>query len=146
MYPMLPFSLDCTFFFAPSVLSNIYLSCVLCTLCSHFLWIINFWLPLRCCQFLWIVPFSLPLRCSLTFTCPVSCVLYVASFSGLSLFLCPFGILERLFIIKRCVNEGLLFDAKWVFFNYVRTLFQQIFLWFNSNNSNRIGGNIMNLS
>jgi hypothetical protein len=29
-------------------------------------------------------PFALPLRYSLAFICPVSCVLYVASFSGLS--------------------------------------------------------------
>jgi hypothetical protein len=32
-----------------------------------------------CCQFLWIIHFGLPLR--------------VASFSGLSIFDCPFGIL-----------------------------------------------------
>jgi hypothetical protein len=38
-----------------------------------------------CCQFLWIVHFSLPLRCSPMFICPVSCVRYVASFSGLSI-------------------------------------------------------------
>jgi hypothetical protein len=34
-------------------------------------------------------PFSFPLRYSLTFICPVSCVLYVASFSGLSFFITP---------------------------------------------------------
>ena len=34
-------------------------------------------------------PFSLPLRYSLTFICPVSCVPYVASFSGLSFSLLP---------------------------------------------------------
>ena len=65
------------------------------------------------CQFLWIVLFLLPLRYSLTFIvypmlpvsldCPfliapsvfsnVYCVHYVASFSGLSFFDCPFGIL-----------------------------------------------------
>jgi hypothetical protein len=33
------------------------------------------------------------LRYSLTFICPVSCVPYVASFSGLSIFVLPFGIL-----------------------------------------------------
>ena len=133
--PMLPFSLYCPFFIAPSVFSNVYLSWVLCTLCCHFLWIVHFWLPLRysltficpcfvypmlpvslycpfliapsvfsnvylscvlctlCCQFLWIVHFWLPLRYSLTFICPVSCVPYVASFSGLSTFDCPFSIL-----------------------------------------------------
>jgi hypothetical protein len=34
-------------------------------------------------------PFSLPLRYSLTFICPVSCVPYVASFSGLSFLIAP---------------------------------------------------------
>jgi hypothetical protein len=85
--------------------------CVLCTLC---------------CQFLWIVLF-IALRYSLTFICPVSCVPYVASFSGLSLFIahsvfsniylscvlctvccqflwivpiyCPFSILKHLFVL-----------------------------------------------
>jgi hypothetical protein len=38
-------------------------------------------------------PFSLPLRYSLTFICPLSCVPYVANFSGLSFFLLPLGIL-----------------------------------------------------
>jgi hypothetical protein len=99
VYRMLPVSLDCpyllplqysqtficpvscvsylacfsrlSFFIAPSVFFNIYLSCVLCTLC---------------CQFLWIVLF-IALRYSLTFICPVSFVPYVASFSGLSLFI-----------------------------------------------------------
>jgi hypothetical protein len=47
VYPMLSVSLDCLFLIAPSVFSNVYLSCV----------------P------------------------------YVASFSGLSIFDCPFGIL-----------------------------------------------------
>jgi hypothetical protein len=61
-------------FITPSELSNMYLSCVLCTLC---------------CQFLWIVHFLSPLRYSLTCICPVSCVLYVASFSGLSFFITP---------------------------------------------------------
>ena len=70
---MLPVSLDCTVFIAPSVFSNIYLSCVLCTLY---------------CQFLWIVLF-LRLRYSLTFICPVSCLPYIASFSGLSFFFVP---------------------------------------------------------
>jgi hypothetical protein len=44
---------------SPSVFSNVYLSCVLCTICRQFLWIVH------CC---------LPLRCSLTFICLVSCV------------------------------------------------------------------------
>jgi hypothetical protein len=32
-------------------------------------------------------PFVLPIRYSLTFICPVSCVPYVASFSGVSIFI-----------------------------------------------------------
>ena len=67
----------CTLLIALSVFSNVYLSCVLCTLCCHFLWIVHF---------------SLPLRCSLTFICPVSCVPYVPIFSGLSIFDCPYGV------------------------------------------------------
>ena len=84
VYPMLPVSLDCLFFITPSVLSNIYLSCVLRTIF---------------CQFLWIIIFLLPLGYSLTCICPVSCIPYVASFSGLSIFDCPFGILWRLFVL-----------------------------------------------
>ena len=134
VYPMLPVSLDCPFLDYPFVL---------CTLCCQFLWIVRFWLPLRlvypmlpvsldcpflitpsscvpyvasfsglsvfdypfvlctlCCQFLWIVHFWLPLRlvypmlpvsldCPFLIT-PSSCVPYVASFSGLSVFDYPF--------------------------------------------------------
>ena len=89
------------FFIAPSVFSNIYLSCVLYTLCCQFLWIVLFYCPFGilkhvfvlclvylCCQFL-DCSFLLPLRYSLTFICPVSCVPYVASFSGLSFFITP---------------------------------------------------------
>jgi hypothetical protein len=69
VYSMLPVSLDCLFLIAPSVFSNVYLK---------LLWIVYFWLPLRY---------------SLTFICPVSCVPSVASFSVLSIFDFPFGIL-----------------------------------------------------
>ena len=62
-----------SFYITPSVFSNMYLSCVLCILC---------------CQFLWIF-LLLPLRYSLTCICPVSCVSYVASFSGLSFYITP---------------------------------------------------------
>jgi len=72
VYPMLSVPLDCPFLIAPSVFSNVYLSC------DH------------CCQFLWIVYFLLSLRYSLTFICPVT---IVVSSSGLSIFDCPFGIL-----------------------------------------------------
>ena len=74
----------------PSVFSNMYLSCVLCMLpvsldCP-------FTLPLvfvLCLVYPMLpvsldCPFTLPLRYSLTCICPVSCVSYVASFSGLS--------------------------------------------------------------
>jgi hypothetical protein len=84
VYPMLPVSLDCPFLIAPLVFFDVYLSCVLCTLCCQFLWIVHFWL------LLWY---------SLMFICPVSCVSYVASFSGLSICDCPFGILWRLFFL-----------------------------------------------
>jgi hypothetical protein len=60
-------------FIAPLVFSNIYLFCVLCTLC---------------CQFLSIALF-IALRYSLTFICSVSFVPYVGSFSGLSFFIAP---------------------------------------------------------
>jgi hypothetical protein len=120
-----------SFFITPSVFSNIYLSCILCTLCWQFLWIVFFLLPLwysltfichvscvpNVASFSRLAFFSLPLRYSLTFIvlclvypmlpvsldcrfllplrysltciCPVSCVLYVASFSGLSFFITP---------------------------------------------------------
>ena len=134
---MLPVSLDCSCFITLSVFYNIYLSCVLSTLCCQFLWIVHVLLPFRysitficpvscllyvtsfsglfmdfiialsvfyniylscvlstlCCQFLWIVHVLLPFRYSITFICPVSCLLYVTSFSGLFMFYYPFGIL-----------------------------------------------------
>jgi hypothetical protein len=84
MYPMLPVSLDCLFLIAPLVFSDVYLSCVLCTLCCQFFWIVYFWLPL------WY---------SLTFICPVSWEPYAVSFSGLYICDCLFGILWRLFVL-----------------------------------------------
>ena len=74
----LPVSLDCPFLTAPSVFSNVYLSCVLCA---------------QCCQCLWIVHSWLPLQFSLTFICPVFCVPNVTSVSGLSILDCPFSFL-----------------------------------------------------
>ena len=63
-----------SFFITPSVFSNMYV--VLCLVYPM--------LPvsLDC-------PFTLPLRYSLTCICPVSCVPYVASFSGLSFYITP---------------------------------------------------------
>ena len=72
VYPMLPVSLDLFYFVV----------FVLCTLCCQFLWIcfmfFVFVLCTLCCQFLWIVFALLSL----------SCVPYVASFSGFVLFCC----------------------------------------------------------
>ena len=67
-----------SFFIAPSVFSNIFLFCFLCTLY---------------CQFIWIAICLLPLRYFLTYFCPVSCVPYIASLSGFSFVYCPFGVL-----------------------------------------------------
>ena len=85
VYPVLPVSLECPFVIAHSVFSNVYLSCVLCTLCFQFLWVVHFWIPIRY---------------FLTFICPVSCVPYAATFSELSILDCPFGILKRLLILN----------------------------------------------
>ena len=87
VYPMLPVSLDCPFLITPSscvpyVASFSWLSVfdypfVLCTLCSQFLWIVRFWLPLRLVYPM--LPVSLDYPFLIT---PSSCVPYVASFSG----------------------------------------------------------------
>ena len=88
LYPMLSDSLDCPFVIAPLVFSNVYLSCVLYTLCCQFLWIVLLWLPL------WY---------SLTFICHVSSVPYVVWFSGLYICDCPFGFLWRLLVLDYLV-------------------------------------------
>jgi hypothetical protein len=72
---MLSGSPQCLFLLAPSWFPNVYLSCVLCTLC---------------CQVLRSVYFLLPLRGSLTFIYPVYCVPYVVRFSAVFIFDCPF--------------------------------------------------------
>ena len=72
VYPMLPVSLDCPC--SPvGILQHLFVMCLLYPMLP---------VSLDC-------PFSLPLRYSLTFICPVSCVPYVASFSGLSFFITP---------------------------------------------------------
>ena len=81
---MLSVSQDCLLLIRPSVFSNVYLSCVLCT---------------QCCQCLRIVYYWLHLRFSLTFICPVSCVPNVASVSGLSIVDYTFGFLYRLIVV-----------------------------------------------
>ena len=81
---MLPVSQDCLLLITPSVFSNVYLPCVLCT---------------QCCQCLRIVYYWLHLRFSLTFICPVYCVPNVASVSGLSIIDYTFGVLYRLFAL-----------------------------------------------
>jgi hypothetical protein len=45
--PMLIVSLDCPYLIVPSVFSNVYLSCVLCSLCYQCLWIVHTWVSLR---------------------------------------------------------------------------------------------------
>jgi cytochrome b subunit of formate dehydrogenase len=93
-------------FNCPSVFSNVYVSCVLCTQCWQCLWIVHSWLSPR-----FSLTFICPLSCvlnvdsfsgfsaldspsfSLTFICPVSCVLNVDSTSGLSILDCPLGFL-----------------------------------------------------
>ena len=92
---MLPVSLDCQFLITPSScgpyvasfsrLSVLYYPFVLCTLCCQFLWTVRFWLPLRLVYPM--LPVSLD--CPFLIT-PSSCVPYVASFSGLSVFDYPF--------------------------------------------------------
>ena len=62
----------------PSVFSNVYLACVSCTQCWQCLWIVHSWSSIRF---------------SLTFICPVSCVLHAASVSWLSILNCPLGFL-----------------------------------------------------
>ena len=70
--------LDCSFLITSLVVSNVYLSCVLCAQCCRCLWIVHSWLPHRL---------------SLTFICPVSCVPNVASVSGLFILDYPIGFL-----------------------------------------------------
>jgi hypothetical protein len=111
VYPMLPVSLDCIFLIATLVFSNVYLSCVLCTLCCQFLWIVYFWLPL------WY---------SLTFICLVSCVPYVVRFSGLHIFYCPFGILWRLFVL--CLVYPMLSDSLDCLFVITPLVFSDVYL------------------
>ena len=91
-----------SFFIALSVFSSTYLSCVLCTLCYQFLWIVLFYCPFGIIQHLFVLclvypmlpvsldcPFSLPFRYSLAIICPVSSVPYDTSFSGLAFFIAP---------------------------------------------------------
>ena len=66
-----------TLLIAPSVFSNVYLTCVLCTLYYQFLTIVHCWLPLRY---------------SLTCIWLVCCVPCITSFLWLSIVDCPFGI------------------------------------------------------
>jgi hypothetical protein len=157
-----------SFFITPSVFSNMYLSCVLCILCCQFLWIVFFLLPLRysltficpvscvpyvasfsglsffitpsvfsniylscvlcilCCQFLWIVFFLLPLGYSLTCICPLSCVPYVASFSGLSFFITP-SVFSNIYL--SCALCTLCCQFLWIVFFFITpSVFSDIYL------------------
>ena len=98
VYPILPVYLDCPFLIAPSScvpyvaslsgLSMFDWPFVLCTICCQFLWIVHVWLSLRLVYPM--LPVSLDCPCLIA---PSSCIPYVSSFSGLSIFDCPFGIL-----------------------------------------------------
>ena len=113
-----------SYFIAPSVFSNIYLSCVLCTLCCQFLWIVLFYCPFGFLQHLFVLclvypmlpvsldcPLSLPHRYSLTCIFPVSCVPYVASFSGLSLSIIP-SVFSNIYL--SCVLCTLCCQCLWI--------------------------------
>jgi hypothetical protein len=105
---MLPVSLDCPFFIIPSVFSNMYLSCVLCTLREYRRGNEKKDNPEKLATLGTQDTGQINAReyrrgnkkgqsretgniryTSLTCICPVSCVLYVASFSGLSFFITP---------------------------------------------------------
>ena len=80
---------------ASLVFSNVYLSCVLYTLCCQFsgLSLLVFSnVYCLCCQF-WIVLIVLPLLYSPTFIGPVSCIPYVVNSLDCPYFDCLFGIL-----------------------------------------------------
>ena len=109
VYPMLPVSLDCLFFITPSScvpyvasfsgLSVFDYPFVLCIICCQFLWIVRFWLPLRLVYPM--LPVSLD--CPFLIT-PLSCVPYVASFSGLSVFDYPFVLCTLCCQFLRIIN------------------------------------------
>jgi hypothetical protein len=127
------------FFITPSVFSKIYLSCVLCTLCCQFLWIVLVYSPVGILQHLFVMcllypmlpvsldcPFSLPLRYSLTFICPVSCVPYVASFSGLYFSLLPLRYSLTGICTVSCVSYVASFSG--LFFFIAPSVFSNIYL------------------
>ena len=71
-------------------------------------------------------PFSLPLRYSLTCICPVSCVPYVASFSGLSFFITP-SVFSNIYL--SCVLCTLCYQFLWiVLFHYHFGILQHLFV------------------
>ena len=126
------------FFIAPSVFSSIYLSCVLCTLCCQFLWIVPFYCPFGILKHLFVLclvypiwpvsldcPFSLPHRYSLTFICPVPCVPYVASFSGLSFFIAP-SVFSNIYL--SCVLCTLYSQFLWIVLVFAPSVFSNIYL------------------
>ena len=83
---LLCFSLSCVPYVANfSGLSVFDYPFVLCTLCCQFLSIVRFWLPLRLVYPMLPVSLDCPFLITLS-----SCVPYVASFSGLSVFDYPF--------------------------------------------------------
>jgi hypothetical protein len=88
VYPMLPVSLDCQFWLPLRLVASFSefsvsdYPFVLCILCCQFPWIVRSWLPLRLVYPM--LPVSLDFPFLIT---PSSCVPYVASLSGLSVFI-----------------------------------------------------------
>jgi hypothetical protein len=71
-------------------------------------------------------PFSLPLRYSLTCICPVSCVSYVASFSGLSFYIAP-SVFSNMYL--SCVLCTLCCQFLWIFlFHYPFGILYNVFV------------------
>ena len=69
--------------------------------------------------------FVLPLRYSLAFVCPVSCVHYVASFSGLSFFIVP-SVFSNIYL--SCVLCTLCCQFPWIVLFHCPSVFFNIYL------------------
>jgi hypothetical protein len=132
---MLTVPLDCPFLIAHSVFSNIYLSCVLCTQCWQYLWIIHSWSPPRfsltstwpvSCVINVDTAYGLSIRFSRTFICPVSCVLNVASVSALSILNCTLGFLYCLFVL--CLVYSMLTVTLDCPFLIIHSVFSSVYL------------------
>ena len=150
MYPILPVFLGCPVLIAPSVYSNVCLSCVLCTQYYQCFWIFLSWLPLRftltfvcpvscvpnitsvsglsCLDYyqcFWIALSWLPLRFTLTFICPVSNVPNITSVSGLPCLDCPFGYSN---VYLSCVLCTQYYQCFWIFLSWLPLRFTLTFI------------------